>query len=179
MSHMYGVRSFGSVPTCSGWGFSTHRAFSSAQDDDTRRRKGSYLGDTLHVLELAVLYYDTSSPLEKGRAKGAGWICPAGAFFYVADNVLLAGIVSHMWHEILRLSPHLFWLGLFTHRAFSSAQDDDTRGRKGSHLGDILRVLELSVLYTIRVGPWRRAAPKAQDGSTRWCEKLCETTCFP
>ena len=24
--------------------------------------------------ELVVLYYDTSSPLEKGRAKGAGWI---------------------------------------------------------------------------------------------------------
>ena len=74
-----------------------------------------------------------SSPLEKGRAKGAGWICPAGASFYVADNVLLAGIVSHAWHEILRLSPHLFRLGLFTHRVFSSAQDDDTRGRKGSH----------------------------------------------
>ena len=35
---------------------------------------GSYLGDTLHVLELAVLCYDTSSPLEKGRAEGAGWI---------------------------------------------------------------------------------------------------------
>ena len=69
---------------------------------------------------------DMSSPLEKGRAKGAGWICPAGASFYVADNVLLAGIVSHVWHEILRLSPHLFWLGLFTHRAFSFAQDDDT-----------------------------------------------------
>ena len=63
-SHMYGVRSFGSVPTCSGGGFSTHRAFSFAQDDDTRGRKGSHLGDTLHVLELAVLYYDTSSPLE-------------------------------------------------------------------------------------------------------------------
>ena len=71
---------------------------------------------------------DMSSPLEKGRAKGAGWICPAGASFYVADNVLLAGIVSHMWHEILRLSPHLFWLGFFTHRAFLSAQDDDTGG---------------------------------------------------
>ena len=56
-------------------------------------------------------------------------------------------IVSHMRHEILRLSPRLFWLGLFTHRAFSSAQDDDTRGRKGSHLGDTLRVLELAVLY--------------------------------
>ena len=74
---------------------------------------------------------DMSSPLEKGRAKGAGWICPAGAFFYVADNVLLAGIVSHAWYEILRLSPHLFRLGLFTHRAFSSAQDDDTRGADG------------------------------------------------
>ena len=56
--------------------------------------------------------------------------------------------------------------GFSTHRAFSSAQDDDTGKRKGSHLGDTLRVLELSVLYTIRVGPWRRAAPKAQDGST-------------
>ena len=84
------------------------------------------------------------------------------------------GIVSHVWHEILRLSPHLFWLGLFTHRAFSFAQDDDTRGREGSHLGDTLHVLELSVLYTIRVGPWRRAAPKAQDGSTQRCERLCE-----
>ena len=78
---------------------------------------------------------DMSSPLEKGRAKGAGWICPAGASFYVADNVLLAGIVSHVWHEILRLSPHLFWLGLFTHRAFSSAQDDDTRGVEGFSSG--------------------------------------------
>ena len=36
---------------------------------------GSHPGDMLRVFELAVLYYyDTSSPLEKGRAKGAGWI---------------------------------------------------------------------------------------------------------
>ena len=76
-----------------------------------------------------------SSPLEKGRAKGAGWICPAGASFYVADNVLLAGIVSHVWYEILRLSPHLFWLGLFKHRAFSFAQDDDTGERVVSQGG--------------------------------------------
>ena len=41
------------------------------------------------------------------------------------------GIISHAWHKILRLSPHLFWLGLFTHRAFSSAQDDDTGGADG------------------------------------------------
>ena len=54
------------------------------------------------------------------------------------------GIISHAWYEILRLSPHLFWLGLFSHRAFSSAQDDDTGKRKGSHLGDMLRVLELA-----------------------------------
>ena len=88
-------------------------------------------------------------------------------------------IVSHAWYEILRLSPHLFWLRLFSHRAFSSVQDDDTGERKGFHLGDTLRVLELSVLYTIRVGPWRRAAPKAQDGSTRRCEKLCEAIRLP
>ena len=54
--------------------FFSHRVFFSAQDDDTRGRMGSYLGDMLRVLELALLYYDTSSPLEKGRAKGAGWI---------------------------------------------------------------------------------------------------------
>ena len=76
-SHMYGVRSFGSVPTCSGWGFShmgrfrplrmTIREGGRALIWEIRcmfwKRKGSYLGDTLHVLELAVLYYDTSSPL--------------------------------------------------------------------------------------------------------------------
>ena len=89
------------------------------------------------------------------------------------------GIVSHAWYEILRLSPHLFWLGGFIHRAFSSVQYDDTGERKGFHLGDTLRVLELSVLYTIRVGPWRRAAPKAQDGSTKRCERLCEITRLP
>ena len=89
------------------------------------------------------------------------------------------GIVSHLWHEILRLSPHLFWLVFFSHRAFSSAQDDDTRGRMDSYLGDMLRVLELAVLYTIRVGPWKRAAPKAQDGSTKRCEKLCEAIRLP
>ena len=101
-----------------------------------------------------------SSPLEKGRAKGAGWICPAGASFYVADNVLLVGIVSHAWHEILRLSPHLFWLGGFTHRAFSSAKDDDTRGRKGSHLGDMLRFLELAVLYYDTSRPLETEVPQ-------------------
>ena len=69
-------------------------------------------------------------------------------------------IVSHVRHEILRLSPHLFRLGLFTHRAFSSAQDDDTRGRKGSHLGDMLRVLELAVLYYDTSSPLEKGRAK-------------------
>ena len=69
-------------------------------------------------------------------------------------------IVSHVWHEILRFSPHLFWLGLFTHRAFSSAQDDDTRERKGSHLGDMLRVLELAVLYYDTSSPLEKGRAK-------------------
>ena len=95
------------------------------------------------------------------------WAMPQSAFLVTSHSYdTREGIVSHAWYKILRLSPHLFWLGLFTHRAFSSAQDDDTGERKGFHLGDMLRVLELSVLYTIRVGPWKRAAPKAQDGST-------------
>ena len=71
---MCGMRSFGSVPTCSGWGFSHMGRFRPLRMTIRGERMGSYLGDMLRVLELAVLYYDTSSPLEKGRAKGAGWI---------------------------------------------------------------------------------------------------------
>ena len=73
-SHMRGMRSFDSVLTCSGWGFSHIERFRPLRMTIRGERKGSHMGDTLHVLELTVLYYDTSSPLEKGRAKGAGWI---------------------------------------------------------------------------------------------------------
>ena len=69
-------------------------------------------------------------------------------------------IVSHAWYEILRLSPHVFWLGVFTHGAFSSAQDDDTRGRMGSYLGDMLRVLELAVLYYDTSSPLEKGRAK-------------------
>ena len=80
------------------------------------------------------------------------WAMPESGFLVTSHSYdTRVGIVSHAWHEILQLSPYLFWLGLFSHRAFSSAQDDDTGGRMGSHLGDTLRVLELAVLYTIRV----------------------------
>ena len=71
---MSGMRSFDSVPTCSGGGFSHIERFRPLRMTIRGERMGSYLGDMLRVLELAVLYYDTSSPLEKGRAKGAGWI---------------------------------------------------------------------------------------------------------
>ena len=47
------------------------------------------------------------------------------------------GIVSHAWCQILRLSPHLFWLGFFSHRAFLSAQDDDTGERVVSQGGGL------------------------------------------
>ena len=69
-------------------------------------------------------------------------------------------IVSHAWYEILRLSPHLFWLGFFTHGAFSSAQDDDTGERMSSYLGDMLRVLELAVLYYDTSSPLEKGRAK-------------------
>ena len=57
---------------------------------------------------------------------------PGSAFLVTSHSYdTREGIVSHAWYEILRLSPHLFWLRLFSHRAFSSAQDDDTRGADG------------------------------------------------
>ena len=59
---------------------------------------------------------------------------PESAFLVTSHSYdTREGIVSHVWYEILRLSPHLFWLGVFTQRAFSSAQNDDTGKRKGSH----------------------------------------------
>ena len=69
-------------------------------------------------------------------------------------------IVSHAWYEILRLSPHLFWLGFFTHGAFLSAQDDDMGERMSSYLGDMLRVLELAVLYYDTSSPLEKGRAK-------------------
>ena len=86
---------------------------------------------------------------------------PESAFLVTSHSYdTREGIISHAWHKILRLSPHLFWLGLFTHGSFSSAQDDDTRGRKGSHLGDTLHVLELAVLYYDTSSPLEKGRAK-------------------
>ena len=70
------------------------------------------------------------------------------------------GIGSHVWCQILRLSPRLFWLGVFTHRVFSYAQDDDTRGWMGSYLGDTLHVLGLAVLYYDTSRPLETEVPQ-------------------
>ena len=60
------------------------------------------------------------------RVQGGGFAAffigamPQSAFLVTSHSCYTReGIVSHAWHVILRLSPHLFWLGLFTHRAFS------------------------------------------------------------
>ena len=109
-----------------------------------------YGGGFAAFLEDGILV-SQSSPLGKAYKVSKSPVIP-----------LISGewIVSHMRHEILRLSPHLFWLGLFTHRAFSSARDNDTRERKGSHLGDMLRVLELAVLYYDTSSPLEKGRAK-------------------
>ena len=57
------------------------------------------------------------------------WAMPESGFLVTSHSYdTREGIVSDAWHEILRLSPHLFWLRLFLHRAFFSDQDDDTGG---------------------------------------------------
>ena len=78
-------------------------------------------------------------------------------------------IVSHVWYEILRLSPHLFWLGLFTHRAFSSAQDDDTRGLMFSQAGGIAAFLEDGIPVS-QPSPLGEGAPQGRIGQT-WYER--------
>ena len=87
------------------------------------------------------------------------------------------GIGSHAWYEILRLSPHLFWLRLFSHRAFLSAQDDDTGERVVSQGGGFAGFFYwgdarkwyfshgLLAITTIRVGPWRR---KSRRGTSEF-----------
>ena len=77
------------------------------------------------------------------------WAMPQSAFLVTSHSYdTREGIVSHVWRQILRLSPHLFWLGLFIHRAFSSAQDDGY-GKSGWALIWVIRCVfwELAVLY--------------------------------
>ena len=70
---MYGVKSFGSVPTCSGWGFSHMGRFRPFRMT-IRGAEGFSSGRYVACFGTIGVIYDTSSPVEKGRAKGAGWI---------------------------------------------------------------------------------------------------------
>ena len=69
-AHMYGVRSFGSVPTCSGWGFSHIERFRPLRMTIRGERMVSYLRDTLRVLELAVLYTIRVGPWRRKSRRG-------------------------------------------------------------------------------------------------------------
>ena len=92
------------------------------------------------------------------------WTMPESGFLVTGHSYdTREGIVSHAWHEILRLSPHLFWLGLFSHRAFLSAQDDDTGERLVSRGGGIAAFLEDGILAS-RPSPLGEGAPQGRIG---------------
>ena len=62
---------------------------------------------------------EAASPLFLEDGILASQSSPLGKAYKVSKSPvipLISGewIVSHMWHEMLRLSPHLFWLG-FSH----------------------------------------------------------------
>ena len=89
---------------------------------------------------------------------------PESAFLVTSHSYdTREGIVSHAWCQILRLSPYLFWLGFFTHRAFSSAQDDDTRGRMGSQAGGFAACLEDGIPVS-QPSPLGEGAPEGRIG---------------
>ena len=96
-------------------------------------------------------------------------------------------------HSIIRRKGSAYMCGI---RSFGSVPTYS--GWEGSHIerfrplrmtireGGWALIWEICCVFwnqrcyiTIRVAPWRRGAPKAQDGSTQRCEKLCETTRFP
>ena len=70
------------------------------------------------------------------------------------------GIGSHVWCQILRLSPHLFWLGFSHIERFRPLRMTIRGERMGSHLGDTLHVLELAVLYYDASRPLETEVPQ-------------------
>ena len=91
----------------------------------------------------------TSSPLEKGRAEGAGWMCLEEAPFYAA--VSMATVQSATPYRQRKRSREIF----------AALVCEVTSGLRN----------ESTVLHMIRVAPWRRGAPKAQDGSPKWYKR--------
>ena len=94
------------------------------------------------VNDGSVLHDNRSSPLEKGRAEGAGWMCLEEAPFYAA--VSMTTVQSATPHRQRKRSRRIFT---------SLVCDVTSRVRN-----------ESTVLHMIRAAPWRRGAPKAQDG---------------
>ena len=83
----------------------------------------------------------TSSPLEKGRAEGAGWMCLEEALFYAETS--MATVQSAAPYRQRKRSRRIF-----------AALVCDVTSRVRN---------ESTILHMIRVAPWRRGAPKAQD----------------
>ena len=71
---MRGMRSFDSVLTCFGWGFSHLERFRPLRMTIRGGADGLLSGRYVACFGTSGVIYDTGSPLEKGRAKGAGWI---------------------------------------------------------------------------------------------------------
>ena len=93
----------------------------------------------LHAIRVAPC---TSSPLEKGRAEGAGWMCLEEAPFYATVSIPTVQSATPYRHQ--KRSRGIF----------AALVCDVTSGLRN----------ESTVLHAIRVAPWRRGAPKAQDG---------------
>ena len=83
----------------------------------------------------------TSSPLEKGRAKGAGWMCLEEAPFYAATS--MPTVQSATPYRRFERSREIF--AALVCEVTSRVRNEST------------------ILHMIRVAPWRRGAPKAQD----------------
>ena len=170
---MCGMRSFDSVPTCSGWVFSHRERFRPF-------RMTIWGSGRVFIWEILCVFWNyrcyitirvgpwrrVAPKAQDGSTRRCERLCEAirlppvipteveGSFlqtgktwvrerrnrkWHLNHQSLVTPTIrgkesSHMrGMRSFGLVPHLFWRRLFTHRAFSFAQDDDTRGRKGSH----------------------------------------------
>ena len=121
-------------------------------------------GTCLPVSSIGGGYPPECRPLEKGRAKGAGWIDG------MRESLCCAGLASAR-----RIHPPAFGLPPFglkgrrfdgqAKRLLYSGQTWTSYAGCPSSRGNLLTgILNRWGVIHQNAGPWRRAAPKAQDG---------------